>query len=479
MADLVTIYHPGIPGEEAIERTRSAYRSIYYSKGWRSNDDLAYTPTLDVDASVYRNAAGSWGRNWALAKDAASSRIVTVDFWGDSITDGVGATDWATQGYVALTAAAMQARYGDGGSGYLPLNRSTKTGTWTNAMGPLGAQATATAAASATWTIRGTTAAIFHLNAGVTGSWRYQVDGGSFTTVTTPVGLGLDPATVFITGLSDASHTLRVEWVSGTVSICGVEARRAMGIIPRRFCISGRTATEFSSCPVGQRSISWTNASATITTGASDPGFTAQDIGLYLANLDFTTGLPTDARITAVASATSATISAAATAGSSGNKPVSLHLNPPSIEDKQRDAMSSRTANGFGQAGLGVGDIAVIALSVNDMAGSGSFPTTARLEDGISAILDAYADQNSQGDAVLIINPPGTHPDRTRAYPAMAGAIQAVAAGYGAAVVDMWALIRHSTTYAEATWDYFADTIHPSDTGHAMIAQALTDLLTV
>lgn len=442
--------------------------------------------------SFITQTSRGWGRNWAAARQAASDRPVIVDCWGDSITRGTGAgpgtgsnfwTTWWTDSYVGRLIARLQELHGDGGSGYVPLQLAgPQTGTWTpvaaNAGAPYGASTVqATAAASIEVAVRGTEVRIPYMNAGVTGSFRYQIDGGAFTTVVTPSGLGVDPMVSVASGLADTAHTVRIEWVSGTVRLGGIEARRPTGVLRRLFAQGGRNASEFASGAVKHMVCSWaTAANATITAPASGPGFTAADIGRYVYSL--TAGLPAGAVITAVASATSATIAgtggAVITANGTSQQVVLSNL-PPSVEQAASYVTQDRAANGFGQAGLGSADLVVIGLGVND-AGAPLWSTPERVAEGLAAIVTGYTNKTPSPDFVFVVQHWGSRFDGESDYSAAVGAIHQVAAGCGGVVVDMWALGRHDFEFMNGI-GYFADTVHPSPAGHARIADAILSTL--
>ena len=131
----------------------------------------------------------AWGDHWRQARDEADSRVVRVQVWGDSISVGAGATNPLTQGWLELLSDALHDEYGDGGTGYRPWSQAATTGTWTSGIGFGGGLGTIAATGTLTFTgLRGTSIRIWHQDLATTGSFRYRVDGGSYTTVTTPAG---------------------------------------------------------------------------------------------------------------------------------------------------------------------------------------------------------------------------------------------------------------------------------------------------
>lgn len=425
---------------------------------------------------VSRSAA--WGQRWFAARDEADIRQVNVHMWGGSVTDGSpGPTDPLTTSYAGRVEAALRAAYGDGGSGYTRRHTSS-TGTWTDSPGFASNQATATAAASRQWTgLRGTEVKIYHRNVNITGTFRYQVDGGGFTNVTPPTGFGQEPGVITVGSLPDVPHTVDIEWVSGTIAIHGVRATYPTGIVTHRCAIGGRAYAQYGRMVLDQFSIGITNGSPTITCTA--PGFfNSKMVNKYLVSES--AGLPPDARITAVGSATSATIHANATA--TATITVQLTSNRPS--DRQIGNITVN-ANAFSE-GLGMPDLLIVTCALNDTIFTGSqgatgpnTPSADIFRDGLSSLLRAYYGHHAQAydfspDLLIVIEHLGNSFQDAGAFGAGAHIVaQAhdVGIALGGAVVNNWTAGRRSFTY----WDdlgYWADAFfHPSDAG----AQAMAD----
>lgn len=414
----------------------------------------------------------AWGERWGTARKEGGSRRVNIHLWGDSIgADGASATNTRTLSMAGLLQAQLQAKYGNGGTGFLNTFYAAKTGTWDaiNDMGFAGTGARATAAATLSWTdIRGTTVRIYHRNTGLTGSFRWRIDGGSFTTVTPPTGFGVEPGVVEITGLPDTPHTVDVEWVSGTIVIHGVYAHRNTGIVLNRLGQGGRAASHFSNIILNRITIGTTNASATIT--SATPGvFTSSMIGRYVVG----TNLPKDAQITAVASATSATISAPAMG--TGTQTVNLQINRQSWAESP-----GLTIDPFFSIGLGRPDLWILMLGVNDPAGLDNTATT--WSDGASRLVKPYYGGNTYNfspDGLVIIEHQGDWFDLEGRWPDIARAQAAFASAMGAALIDLWGMGRRSYKY----WldlGYFTggDGVHPTNAGHAAYADPTLKLLT-
>jgi len=442
---------------------------------------------VGTDARFHRpfvHVAAAFGSRWYQARTEAGARQVRVHFWGGSITDGFpGPTLAESTSWRGRVSAALRAKYGDGGTGYVHAGAGsdlvTETGAWTASVGMGGSQHTASAAASKQWTgMRGTTIRIFYRNViSPIGSFRYRIDGGSFTTVTPPTGFGVEPGVTTVTGLADTPHTVDIEWVSGTIGIHGVEAARATGIVTANCGFGGRAMSEYGKRVERQTVIGVTNASATITSTA--PGvFTSDMVGKYLSSEAAGLAATTDHKITAVASATSATISPAATATNAALL-VDLHVNPGS-----NAAASFRTATPVFGEGLGRADLVIVGVCVNDIATAGA--TVQSFVSGLSNLLKggymsgAYNDaaHSYSPDVVLVGEHQGTFADLLGLGPALAGEAQALAAGVGGAYVDVWGIGKRSHDY----WDdlgYFLDAVHPNDAGSNAYAAPVIELLTV
>lgn len=413
----------------------------------------------------------AWGERWGTARKEGGSRRVNVHLWGDSVgADGAAASNPRTLSLAGLLQAGLQSRYGDGGTGFLNTFYAAKTGTWdaTIDMGFAGTGARATAAASLSWSdIRGTTIRLWHRNTGLTGSFRWRVDGGSWTVVTPPTGFAVEPGFSEVTGLADTPHTVDVEWVSGVVVIHGVYGHRANGIVLSRLGQGGRAASHFSGIILERIPVSTTNGSTTVTSAA--PGlFDASMVGRYLVGAN----LPRDAQITAVASATSATISSAATG--TGTQTVNLQVNRQSWAES-----AGLTLDPFFSVGLGRADLVILMLGVNDPASLDH--TAATWTDGASRLLKPYYQgdtYNYTPDLLVVIEHQGNWFDLEGRWPAITDAQAAFASSMGGALVDVWGIGRRSYKH----WldlGYFTggDGVHPTNAGHAAYADPILKLL--
>lgn len=440
----------------------------------------------------------NWGTHWDDAKGLAAGRVVRVDMWGDSLTVGDDASGgatantqaqkagWTNDSYAGILARALQARYGDAGSGFYPPGLAVTTGTWTNGFGYGGPRTTAGAAASMTWErVRGTEIRLYYANAAITGSLRYQIDGGSFTTVTPPTGFGIDPGVVIVTGLADTNHTVRVEWVSGTVGIHGVEGRRGTtGVRVNRFAQHGLAGSHFSPIEYRRVSATITNA-ATSFAIAGVGGWTQYDVGKYVGDTAGVSQIAGNTTVASVASATSATLSAAASG--SGTRDFTLSHQPNTRAGIGQLTIGQNAFNP--DAGQGQADLVVVALGVNDP--SNLLFTEQTFRDGVSTLIKPYTnlggatDPHHVPDFLFVVHHMGRWFDVAGRWPGIAQSIYDMAEGVQGLVFDAWELGRRSWLYARhdlAASSYWSgaqgdNQIHPSALGHRILGDALVDLV--
>jgi len=412
--------------------------------------------------------------NWDTKKLLAGSQRVFIDWWSHSIgSRGSGITpDTPANRYTlsmpGLVKSAVQALYGDGGSGYLSHEYATATGTWTAEPPTLfggGVRATAAATLSFAQCV-GTTHKIFHLNAGITGSFRYRVDGGSYTTVTPPTGFSLDPGGVTIT-TSDGTHTIDVEWVSGQVVICGIQSYRASGIVLNRLGRSGQAASNYAINAILRNRIMGTTNGNTALTCVSPGWFTKDMEGLYVVG----NGIPLGATISSVTTATAAVLSSNATA--TGNQTVDICSTDPRGANGAANIIEPFLAEGLTRA-----DLVIIQLCANDP--SNLLWNVDTVRGGIAKLLNPYMSGNAVGyspDVIIVADHIGNWFDTARRYNDYVSALGALAKAHNAAFIDLWGLGKRSFKY----WNdlgYFADNIHLSNAGCVVAAQPIIDILT-
>lgn len=437
------------------------------STDFRPNNSTAkFSELAGMQASNFTGAAGGQPNRIRALLAEASARKVYVQVWGGSVTAGVpGATDPRTTSWVGLLRTALCTRYGDGGTGYLPHWFGTKTGTWVDVVGVAATETVISGAGNIIWTnMVGTRIRIYFRN-NLTGSFRYRIDGGSWTTITPPTGFGVNPGRVEVTGLSDTAHTVEVDRVSGTVGINGVEAARATGIVMQRCCIGGRGFSDYDAGAYRTGPISTTNASTTITCAA--PGhFTSADLNKFIRH-DAGGVLQSDTQITAIASATSATVNKAPTA--TATPTVEFCAQEPSRENHPLETRSNSFGTGLTSENPQFApDLLICGFGINDVAG----PSLEAAQKGMDRVL--FGGGDGVREVVIVSEHHGAFQDsKGMALPLRAyGA--AVAEAFGGAFVDFWGKGKHSFTWANTQVpSWFHDAVHPSDTGHARLADDL------
>lgn len=148
-----------------------------------------------------------------------------------------------------------------GGVGFLPPDWATNVVTPTPYSAQAGTFSTkrmqfglgkrtseAKATASKTYTQTCTGFDIFYTRSPASGVMYYAVDGGAHVEISTPVGATTSGFKTAVTGLSDASHTIEIGWVSGTIYFEGVAFYRGDQTVGLRVwdgARSGSTTADF------------------------------------------------------------------------------------------------------------------------------------------------------------------------------------------------------------------------------------------
>ncbi|WP_189719003.1 GDSL-type esterase/lipase family protein, partial [Streptomyces chryseus] len=203
---------------------------------------------------------------------------------------GMYASNPITKSWPGVVRTALQATYGDGGSGFHSSSLSStilaggdaaalsawqaqgaivgQTGTWVqsgNKYGPgLCGLYTEVTGSSMTFTVRGSTIKIYTVSGGTRPSFTYAIDGGSAVTVTQTAGsAGIQVTTV--TGLTSGSHT--VVLTCGTTStgqyltVVGVSGENATGIIVHNLAMGGASSASYANNTVAQLNSTWNGGS--------------------------------------------------------------------------------------------------------------------------------------------------------------------------------------------------------------------------
>ena len=253
----------------------------------------------------------SWGQFWRAKLLTAASTPARIAVMGDSISAGYYASNLVTKGYVGLLATALQAAYGDGGSGFFGVRYSSThasslaayygsqfvqiSGSWSSSgvgdgPGMTGIQSTSNGA-TATYTVRGTKVGIWYLRQAGAGDFTVAIDGGAPVTVST-AGTPSDAAKYEVTGLSAGTHTIVVT-KSGTTraDLHGFFGENTTGVVVNNFSgygavSSGATATAGFSSPAKYGGGSGYPADLVIwAMGANDANSGATAADTYIANV--------------------------------------------------------------------------------------------------------------------------------------------------------------------------------------------------
>lgn len=235
---------------------------------------------------------GGWGANWKAARATAKagSGLARVAFAGDSLFAGLLSSNLDTKGYVGLIKTALQAAYGNGGSGFKGVADTAQvldislaaygnavagliatTGTWTVSTTPDGpgmqCLESVVSGSTATYAVNGTSASIVYYTDGSAsfGSFAVTIDGVSQGTINSDTGGSSGPtaiAEIVYSGLSAGNHTIVIT-TSGTLAvfICGVSGRNATGVVVDKYARGSFPSTALSNTAAA----SW-KASGTVYT---------------------------------------------------------------------------------------------------------------------------------------------------------------------------------------------------------------------
>lgn len=318
----------------------TAPNRVLDTRVYRASDDVAVSGILNpVATTVRRGIVGNttvstspaqppgiyvpegWGRNWLAARNRAAAgtglaRIMTV---GGSATLGYFASNPRTRSWPGLVAGALQAAYGDGGSGFHGVSLSNtlsgdnaaayaawltagaavaQTGTWSQGgsnYGPGGTYLYSDITGSTlTFRARGTTVRIYSVIGGSTRApMLYSVDGGADVSVAQPSGTAAIQTTT-ISGLSAGEHTIVVKVGTATsgqyVSVCGVSGEHASGVLVHNVALAGATSSRYANDAPTALNAVWNggaNFPADLTVYSAAPNDAAANVtgDVWLANV--------------------------------------------------------------------------------------------------------------------------------------------------------------------------------------------------
>lgn len=274
-------YTPQVWNNDDAATPLSAPRLTHMENGIAAANDA-----VDLAATV---ASGvlmptGWDTQWQTALATASSTRVNVAVIGDSVTRGYFASSLDTLGYVGKIRDALQATYGDGGSGFISAaadlgmivavptgyaGQMKVTATGFAAAAPASGPGVAGPVASSTnghaltfTSVRATTIELFYLTLVGGGTFTYAIDGGAAVPVSTNAANGTGKTT--ITGLSNTTHTvvITVTVAASGVFVSGPRGLKATGIVFDNYAMQGASTADLIGNPTwGDRS-AWSGGSA-------------------------------------------------------------------------------------------------------------------------------------------------------------------------------------------------------------------------
>lgn len=266
--------HTGVTGTITVD---DAAVPAYQSIGW-----LVVSGTSGTDPTIAQSRPFGWNRRWLADRDSAASGLVTIAAVTDSIGSGwvadspaPGGQTWMDWSWVRKAATALQARYGNGGTGWIPASYipsarnnllagqqpGSKTGTWKSLNYGLGTLATGfgqnqfgpngdaiqpvTPGDGSTATfpaMNGTTMQVWYWQDASQGSFEVSVDGGTPVTVNAAGATGY--AHYDFTGLTAGTHIPMVKSTSGTCTVFGCRSFNTTGVLVDNFCLDGRLISD-------------------------------------------------------------------------------------------------------------------------------------------------------------------------------------------------------------------------------------------
>ncbi|MFF1684498.1 GDSL-type esterase/lipase family protein [Streptomyces sp. NPDC058254] len=246
------------------------------------------TRSARMDKGIY--VPPGWGATWRAKRDAAGTAQAKIAVVGGSASQGFYASNPHTKSWPGVVRTALQSSYGDGGSGFMSSSMSSTVlssgdaaalAAWTSAgaiIGQSGAWLQGgskygpgvnylyadTTGASLTFTVRGTTAKIYTVSGGgARAAFTYQIDGGTAVNVADSGISASNIQVTTITGLSNASHTVKVTWAgtaTGTgqnLSVCGVSGENATGVIVHNLALAGAMSSTYANNATTALNATW------------------------------------------------------------------------------------------------------------------------------------------------------------------------------------------------------------------------------
>ncbi len=372
-----------------------------------------------------------WGATWRRARSEAASRAVQVAVIGDSIGVGGGATDWRTGGFVGRLKAALQARYGDAGDGFvsaadcrnndnflIPGFPVPTVGDWTvdkTKGGPNGAFVRPDVAATGKLTFTVDAASqvtIWSYTDPRYGRYDYTIDGGAAVQVPQNLAAGIQGTVVNVT---PGVHTVEVIAAAGLCGIFGVQGNvRPSGVVVQNMGLFGRKLSDLPT---------------TTTVGTTDTAL--------VTTLNRFSG---------------------------DNTPVDLGVLCLGVNDLDTANITEADA---------VGHVDAILRRLRGWKLVPVPPFGDRLtEADVPADLIVILEHRARRKYELV----GVEADDNVRWTRICSALRSTAATYGAATVDAWAMGHRSYQQSIADGFLYDDAGHPGDLGHQAIAAALSNL---
>lgn len=386
-----------------------------------------------------------WNTNIKAALAGASGANAKIAVVGDSIACGFLSSNIQTKGWVDLMRIALQATYGNGGSGYISSAKST------------------VAIADATYTGAGVGGVV-----ATTGTWTMSVADGPGASSIRGESLNAT-STWLVNGTSVKVYYLGgsggVVYGTFTVTIDGVlvdtvnSANASSAVLSKTYAVSAGAHTVLITC----------------TTSAGAGMLNAIICGVWGRNA---TGVIVDNY-------------------SHGNWPSTAMANTTANTWGTTSNGSGSLQGTFGKAGqlsggsLNPADLVITAFGVNDCrsVASGYGITPDQFSKNILLYLSDVRETSPNCDILIVVNHVGTAiEDQTLLYyHQYLNRLQGIAQSYGAGLVDIWTLLRNS--YAGGTAAGFfgnhanpgvvgSDNVHPCDAGHAFIEAKILAAIT-
>lgn len=359
-----------------------------------------------------------WGMGWARARVEAAERLAVIGLIGDSIPKGSGASDqWATS-WPGLLRGDLQARHGNGGSGFVTVDLANggnvvATGSWdtfpslgaASRGGPGGVSYRPSSAgngATLTFPVNGSKVEVLLKTHPTYGRVDVQVDGGAVQQVLVNTALSV---LRFDTGVTTpGQHTVKITAAVGMSEVWGVSGRNTTGLLIDNY--SG-----------GGLSIAGANFNLATTTVSGTGTYTTDSL---------------------------------ASAGTAGTL----------------DALIFQV----GINDVVLGNVSTYEALMDNLNGVFARAVNEGLTDPTPPEVVIMVEHGGKADSLL---------DAEVAYPTVTAALRAMGDGLGAAVVDVWAAGHHSYKYWQnlGWWSNGnTDLVHPEDRGHRFMYEMIRPL---